>query len=60
VTLLTVYIEQKPREQKRVLYSACCEAAFRCLNIERAILSILLDDIILMDSKPTKSAIGFY
>jgi ATP-dependent Lon protease len=53
-------IEFSPREQKRALYSACCEAAFRCHNIEGAILSILPEDIILIDSKPIKRAIGFY
>jgi ATP-dependent Lon protease len=51
-----------PREQKRTLFNACSEAAFRCKNnqIRSRLISLHVNDIVLKNSEPEKRTIGFY
>ena len=53
-------VELSPREQKRILYGACCEVAFRNKNSKVSTFSLLAKDIILESLQMKVRTIGFY
>lgn len=57
--LIARLLELSPREQKRALYNACGEAAFKHKNT-KAEITLTVDDIVLIGTKEKKRAIGFY
>ncbi|MDF1589516.1 MAG: hypothetical protein P1P93_10265 [Gammaproteobacteria bacterium] len=57
--LIAHLFELSPREQKRALYNACGEAAFKQKNI-KAKITLTVDDRVLIRTKEKKRTMGFY